>query len=154
VEKPLIDISHTIQLAVAPVFLLSAIGTLLSVLTNRMSRVIDRARYLEAAFPKATSEDQRAFRRELDVLSKRARYIFLSLASGVASGLAVCLLITVAFVAYLFQTKLGDVVALLFILGMVLLVLALLNFLREVFLSYESLQFGLKAVPPQAPSSP
>ena len=46
-DNGLSDITHTIQLAVAPVFLLSALGTTLSVLTTRLSRIIDRARLLD-----------------------------------------------------------------------------------------------------------
>ncbi len=40
----ILDVAHSIQLAVAPVFLLSAVGVVLTVLTNRMTRIIDRAR--------------------------------------------------------------------------------------------------------------
>ena len=35
--SPLIDIGHVIQLSVAPVFLLSGIGIILTVLTNRLA---------------------------------------------------------------------------------------------------------------------
>jgi Protein of unknown function (DUF2721) len=38
------DITHTIQLAVAPVFLLTALGTTLGVLASRLGRIVDRAR--------------------------------------------------------------------------------------------------------------
>ena len=41
------DLAHVIQLAVAPVFLLTALSTMLAVLTNRLSRVVDRTRKLE-----------------------------------------------------------------------------------------------------------
>ena len=41
-------VGHVIELAIAPVFLLSAIGAVLAVLTSRLSRIIDRARVLEA----------------------------------------------------------------------------------------------------------
>jgi len=41
-------VAHVIQLSVAPVFLLSGIGAMLAVMTNRLARVIDRARTLEA----------------------------------------------------------------------------------------------------------
>ena len=41
-------IAHVIQLSVAPVFLLSGIGAILAVMTNRLGRIIDRARVLEA----------------------------------------------------------------------------------------------------------
>lgn len=39
--------SHAIQLAIAPVFLLTGIAGLLAVIANRLGRIIDRARSLE-----------------------------------------------------------------------------------------------------------
>lgn len=46
-ESGLTEIAHVIQLAVAPVFLLTGVAGILSVLTNRLARIIDRARVLE-----------------------------------------------------------------------------------------------------------
>jgi len=64
-------VAHVIQLSVAPVFLLSGIGAMLAVMTNRLARVIDRARALEA---KATADPAavEAIHQELDTLSWRA----------------------------------------------------------------------------------
>ena len=42
------DIGHIIQLAIAPVFLLNGVCTALMVLINRLARIIDRARNVEA----------------------------------------------------------------------------------------------------------
>lgn len=44
-----VQVAHAIQLAVAPVFLLSGIGAMLVVMTNRLGRIIDRARVIEQA---------------------------------------------------------------------------------------------------------
>ena len=41
------NIGQIIQLAIAPVFLLTGVGTNLTVLTNRLARIIDRSRALE-----------------------------------------------------------------------------------------------------------
>ena len=46
-SQPVIDIAHIVQMAVAPVFLLTGVGAVLSVLTTRLSRVIDRGRQLD-----------------------------------------------------------------------------------------------------------
>jgi len=143
------DISHTISLAVAPVFLLTAIGTTISVMTTRLSRIIDRARPLEVAFDAATDEEKRRSHVELRLLSKRARFIHQALTSAVGSALGVCLLIMVAFIGYLTHSLLGQVMAVLFIGALGLLVYALVSFLREIYLSLESLDFGLAAVLPE-----
>ena len=142
----LADITRTIQLAVAPVFLLSALGTVLSVLANRLGRIIDRARALENRFATLADEEQRRARTELDTLSGRARLIHRALMSSVGASLAVCLLISAAFVGYLIDTNLGLIVAGLFIAAMGLFAFALVNFIREAVLSLGSLRFGQHAV--------
>jgi len=48
VDARVSTIAQVIQLSVAPVFLLSGVGTLLVVLTNRLARIVDRTRTLEA----------------------------------------------------------------------------------------------------------
>ena len=69
------DIAHAIQLALAPVFLLSGIGVMLGVLTNRLARVVDRARRVEESLHHATAPDIPAARDQLRVASRRARFI-------------------------------------------------------------------------------
>ena len=142
----LADITHTIQLAVAPVFLLTALGTLLSVLTHRLARIIDRARALEGRFSSLSVEEKSHGRLELDTLSLRARVIHQALTSSVAAALTVCLVIIAGFVGYLSQTNLGFVVAALFIIAMCLFAFALVSFLREAVMSLASLRFGQHAV--------
>src|SRR5258705_5728013 len=66
-------IVHVIQLAVAPVFLLSGVGVTLTVLTNRLARIIDRARSLESSLPSTAEPAAASMREELRVLSRRAR---------------------------------------------------------------------------------
>src|SRR5258706_3349492 len=67
------DIAHGIQLAVAPVFLLSGVGVTLTVLTNRLARIIDRARSLESSLATTAEPAAARMRDELRVLSRRAR---------------------------------------------------------------------------------
>lgn len=138
----LADITHTIQLAVAPVFLLTALGTTLSVLMNRLARIIDRARLLESRLPAGDEPPPVEMHTELETLFTRAQMIHRALTSGVAAALTICLLIITAFVGYLSQSNLGFVVAALFILAMALFAFALVNFLREAVLSLTSLRFG------------
>jgi Flp pilus assembly protein TadB len=145
-DNALSDITHTIQLAVAPVFLLSALGTTLSVLTTRLGRIIDRARLLESRFKGLGEEEQRHARTELDGLSRRARLIHGGLTSAVGAALCVCVLITLAFVGYLVDTNLGVMVAVLFIVAMGLFVFSLVSFMREALLSLHSLRFGQHAI--------
>jgi hypothetical protein len=142
-ETHLQDITHTIQLAVAPVFLLTALGTTLGVFTTRLGRVVDRARRLEDRLEREQGEGRPALVEELRKLAYRARLIHWALTAGTSAALLVCLLIAGAFLGYLFEVNFGVPVAILFILAMAAFVLALLFFLREVFLAIATLRFGL-----------
>lgn len=137
------DITRTIQLAVAPVFLLSALGTMLAVLSTRLGRIVDRARRLEKPDAAAEVESREQRVSELRQLERRARWIYYALTLGVAAAATVCLLIVLAFVGYLFDVNISLVVALLFIAAVVLFMAALLFFLREVFGAVAQLRFSL-----------
>jgi uncharacterized membrane protein len=134
------DITHTIQLAVAPVFLLTAIGTTLNVLASRLGRVIDRARFVETELKDVQRPPKVA---ELDQLARRAKLVMFALTAGVVAAFLVCLLIGLAFLAYLFAVNLAPVVAVLFVLAVSAFMVALVFFLREVFLAIAMLKFSL-----------
>ena len=154
-EVPLQDISHTIQLAVAPVFLLTAIGTTLSVLTTRLGRIVDRARRVEVRLSAADLADVPTTVVELRALATRARLIYLALTFGVGSALFVCLTIATAFAGYMLDFRLGGGTAVLFIAAVGCYVGALLCFLREVFMAIANLKFALPGTEtPSAPSPP
>lgn len=135
------DITHTIQLAVAPVFLLSAIGTTLAVFTTRLGRVVDRARKVERELASSAPEQRSGLVEELRSLDRRVRLIHFSLTSGTIAALLVCALIALAFLGYLFAANLSVVVATTFIFAMVAIVASLVFFLREVFLAIAMLRF-------------
>jgi hypothetical protein len=146
-EAHLQDITRTIQLAVAPVFLLTAIAGILNVLSHRLSRVIDRARKVESlAFEQVEDARGRSVD-ELKLLSRRARLIHGAFVGTTSAALLVCLLIAVAFGGYLFAVNAGTAMALLFVFALVAIVTSLLLLLREVFIAVAMLQFGL---PPEA----
>lgn len=143
-ETHLQDITHTIQLAVAPVFLLTALGTTLAVLTTRLGRVVDRARRVEARLDAEHDQLARpALVEELRRLAYRAQLIHWALTAGTTAAILVCLLIAVAFLGYLFGAEFGVAVAILFILAISAYVVALLLFLREVFMAINMLRFSM-----------
>ncbi len=143
-EHPLQDLTHTIQLAVAPVFLLTALGTTLSVLVARLARIVDRARRVEARLREESGSGREGTTRELRSLEGRARLIHWALTFGTSAALLVCLLIAVAFVGYLVEARVGSVMAVLFIAAMVAYVVALVCLLREVGIAISTLRFGMK----------
>jgi MFS family permease len=130
------DVSQLIQLAIAPVFLLTAVGTLLGVLSNRLGRVVDRIRALDERVPKAVVEERRVVAiGELVVLGRRMRLIYAAMALAVMCALFVGLSIVTAFVNAFLSTDMWRSVAVLFIASMLCFICSLCVFLREIFLA-------------------
>lgn len=134
-ETSLAAIAHVIQLAVAPVFLISGVGALLTVLTNRLARIIDRARALDAMTePTADTRD------ELNVLTGRAHFINRSIALVTASALLIATLIVVLFLGAFLTLNVATVVGVLFVVAMIALIGGLVTFLQEVRLATRTMR--------------
>jgi len=131
---PLGDVGHVIQLAIAPVFLLTAVGTLLNVLTGRLARAVDRRRLLVARLAVLDAAARESANAELHFLERRGRLIYTSIALAVFCALLICLLIAVAFLDALVRFDFATVIAVLFMLAMLALIGSLGCFLREIFL--------------------
>jgi hypothetical protein len=138
-------VAHVIQLAVAPVFLLSGIGAMLAVMTSRLGRVIDRARVLEDRLDGASPGVQRAINGELASLSRRALLVGRAITLCTMTALLVCTVIAVLFSSAFLHFDASYPVALLFIAAMLAFFLGLLWFLREIFIATATLRIG----PPQ-----
>ncbi len=134
-DTPLAAIAHTIQLSVAPVFLLTALGTFLGVLNTRLTRIVDRGRILVDRLAASQGAARQPHLDEMRVLRTRRHCVNLALGSGVCSAISVCLLIALAFIGSIVRVDFSRLVALLFIAAMVGFVSALLLFLREVLLA-------------------
>ena len=116
-------VAHAIQLAIAPVFLLTAVGSLLGVITNRLARVIDRARMLEAKLEATAPEHAPAIRSHLKVLSRRARYINIAITACTVAALLVCAVIAILFFGSYIDFDSRTAVSLSFILAMLALMI-------------------------------
>lgn len=138
-ESHLGDISRVIQLAVAPVFLLTAIATLISAMNVRLGRIVDRRRVVfdraEQARDGGVAADAAA---ELAVLARRSRLIYFAIFFAVLSALLVCLVVAGAFIGALMAYDLARVVAALFVLSMFSMITGLSLFLREIYLAVRS----------------
>ena len=137
------DIAHVIQLSVAPVFLVTGIGAMLSVLSFRLSRAVDRARVLEDRLPALTdAQHLTTIHRELGILSVRTRLINRAITLCTASALLICLVIMILFVGAIIGLNIAIAIAVLFILSMAALIASLLIFLKEIQLATTSLRIG------------
>jgi hypothetical protein len=132
------DISQLIQLAIAPVFMLTAVGTILGVLSNRLGRVVDRIRALEEGVPQKTSEQGDVVQGELGVLVRRMRLVYVAIALAVFCALFVGLLIAAAFIDAFLTVDLRQEVGGLFIAAMLAFICSLCVFLREIYLAVTS----------------
>ncbi len=136
------SIVNVIQLAIAPVFLLTALGAFIGVLTNRVARAVDRARRIEDRLENLSGESLEAARRELHVLSRRARWVNRAITLCTACALLICLTIATLFAGAFLATDLSPLAGTLFVLAIVSLTLGLLAFLREIFLATRHLRIG------------
>lgn len=137
-----VSVAHAIQLAVAPVFLLSGIGAILAVMTSRLGRIIDRARALEERLGSASAELQATLRIDLTTLSRRAKLIGFAITLCTTTALLVCTVIAVLFLSAFLLFDASIPVALLFIAAMLAFFLGLLWFLREIYLATVNLRIG------------
>ena len=131
------DIGHVIQLAIAPVFLLTGVGTMLMVLTNRLARIIDRTRMLEDRLDVSHAEHHLD---ELDVLYRRWHLINVAIALSTGCGLLICLVIALLFLGDTTNLPLDQYIAALFVSAMMTLIGAFVYLLREVFVASATLR--------------
>ncbi|MEW6021234.1 MAG: DUF2721 domain-containing protein [Pseudomonadota bacterium] len=126
------DIGHMIQLAIAPVFLLTGVATKLTVLTNRLARIIDRTRVLEDRLHIAANDE---YTDELEVLYQRSHLINYAITSSTGCGFLICLVIAMLFLGDSTNIKLDKYIAAFFVLAMFGLIFSFVFFLREIFIS-------------------
>jgi hypothetical protein len=129
------NVAKLIQLALGPVFLLSGVGITLSMLTQRLARIVDRARTLEDQRERATDKDLRA-------IFRRTKYINSAIALSTISALLTTLVVTLLFASEFTRLAIGGTVAVLFSAAMICLSLAFLMFLIEVRIAVNTLRIG------------
>lgn len=141
-----VDVAHLIQVALTPIFLISAIGVILNVLTSRLARIVDRARAMEA---KLLDDDKhehgRDLHQSLGVLARRARYINAAITFITVSALLIALVVVMLFLNAFLRWDLSAFIAIMFILSMLALAGALFTFLIEVRIATNSLRIGIIA---------
>ena len=133
-------IAQTIQLSLAPVFMLAAIGQILNVLAGRLARVIDRARILEErVLGPETGADRVRDIWELKLLDERMSIINAALFLAVSSAVMACVVIALLFIANIAKFHIGTWIALAFIVAVALLICCLPAFMWEVRVSLRAI---------------
>jgi hypothetical protein len=147
------DLSKVIQLAIAPVFLLSAIGTIINALTGRLGRAVDRRRIVEERLLHEEGDARDDLLEETQLLATRTTLVLWAIALAVLSALLVCLLVGTAFMGAFVSLDLSRTVAVLFIGAVASLTLCLIFFMREVFLAALSVKHAVRPFQPRGARS-
>ena len=124
-------IAQTIQLALAPVFVLVAIGNIMNLLSTRLGRVVDRSRALQERHGNTVGPEHDMVVREIRVVDARIRLIGRALRLLVGSGLAIGITVAVLFLQELVETDLQRIAAGTFLLAVGMMMWALVLFLHE-----------------------
>ena len=126
------NIVTVLQTALAPAFLLVGIGAMLNIFTGRLARIIDRSRTLQDLFNTTEGREHNLIVSELHDLQLRIRTVNSAIWLSVLSAIVGCILIGMLFVMGLTRADLSIAIAAAFIVAIILLSIALVQFLREV----------------------
>ncbi|WP_116090292.1 DUF2721 domain-containing protein [Sphingomonas crusticola] len=125
-------LAHTIQLSLAPAFLLNGIGIILGMLTGRLTRIVDRARVVEADFTPRDHPLHAHQVNELRLLDRRMRIVNNAIFLATASAVVLCTVVAMMFVARLAGFSFARTLAVMFATSLLLLIASLVLFLVEV----------------------
>jgi len=133
-------LAHTIQLSLAPAFLLNGIGIILGMLTGRLTRIVDRARVVEKDFTPRDHPDHDHQVKELRLLDRRMRIVNNAIFVATASAVVLCTVVAAMFIAELAGFGFARTLALMFALSLGLLIASLVLFLVEVRVAVRAIQ--------------
>jgi len=133
-------IAQTIQLALAPVFVLVAIGNILNILSTRLGRVVDRSRVLQQRHGETSGPAHDVVVREIRLVDRRIKLIGRAILLLVSAGVTIGLTVVLLFMEEFLHVNLQALAAATFILAIALMMLALLLFLRETREATDSLR--------------
>ncbi len=141
-----VDIAHLIQVALTPIFLISAVGVILNVMTSRLARIVDRARSIEERIRKKDfTGDIQDLHAMLRVLARRARHMNRAITLITLAALLIALVVVMLFLNAFLHWDLSRFIAIMFIGTMLTMAAALLEFLIEVRIATDSLRIGIIA---------
>jgi hypothetical protein len=141
----MVDLAAAIQLALAPVFLLTGIAGLLGVMTGRIARIVDRGRVLADGEATGVLPEHRSIDLERHSLEHRRHLTSIAITGTTVGALLVCVVIAGLFVEVMLGTPLKWLISALFAGAMVALVVGLAYFLREVHVAMRTVRIA----PPQ-----
>ncbi|GAB4544532.1 MAG: DUF2721 domain-containing protein [Anaerolineales bacterium] len=126
------ELIPVLQTAIGPVILISGVGLLLLSMTNRFSRVVERARNLLAQSENAGGPPRGRFLTQIDILWEQARLIRKAILFASVSVLCAALLIIILFITALFGVEDAWLISVIFVVSMLSLIASLVTFITDI----------------------
>jgi len=136
------QVAHTIQLAVAPIFLLAGVGAFLNVCAGRLSRIVDRARVLEPQILESRGQEHDRLVAHIRILDRRMELVSRAIFLAVVSAILTCLVVILLFATGLTGLSFGTPIAILFIASMVAIGSGFFVFLIETRLGARAVRIS------------
>ena len=136
------EVAHTIQLSVAPIFLLAGVGAFLNVCAGRLSRIVDRARELEPRILKTRGREHSRLIAQIRILDRRMALVSSAIFLAVLSAILTCAVIILLFTGVLTDLSVGTAIAVLFIATMVAVGSGFFMFLVETRLGARAVRIS------------
>lgn len=137
-----ISVVELIQFSLTPVFLIVGIGQIINVVTGRLARIMDRARWYEQ-LKQNDVEFSKAQFAELDALAKRMKHANRAITFLTGAVVVVCLDVILLVANGLFGGALDVFILLFFVMSMLAITAGLVNFFIEVSVANKSLKITL-----------
>jgi hypothetical protein len=133
-----------IQIATAPVILISGVGLILLSMTNRLGRAIDRSRILSDQLSTADAMGKQLIEKQLGILWKRAGIIRMGIIFVSMSALNAAILVIVLFFTTVYHLEVAWFIILIFSVCMACLIISLIYLILDINLSLAALKLELK----------
>lgn len=126
------ELIPVLQTAIGPVILISGVGLLLLSMTNRLSRIIERARNLLEKSESAGGPPRGRLLTQIDILWEQARLIRMAILFASISVLCAALLIIALFITALFGLEDAWLISIIFVACMLSLIASLIAFITDI----------------------
>ena len=132
-----------LQLSIGPVIMISGTGLVLLSMTNRIARVIDRARNLAESLRSGSHDESHRLQGQLIILTRRGRMLRLAIAFTSTSLLLAALLVIAQFLVVLLDLDAALLIVTIFVSCMVCLIVGLVYFIADVNASLSALKLDI-----------
>lgn len=137
------DVAHTIQVALTPVFLLTGIGTLISVFSTRLAHVAQQVDDIAEAVAETSEGEKVAICHRLDRLRQRSLALDMAVILGTVGGAATCIAVMTLFYGALWNGVVASMLYGSFAIAILCTIMALCAFAYEVTISTKLLRLQI-----------